>query len=77
MRFKKRLIPKIRFTNYHKEFPITKGIWNRWFVVKKAWAGSIIEIQVRHFQLSLDFRKNCMSDMLLSKGNTMRKGGEK
>ena len=63
-KLKKRLIPNIRFTYYHKSFPITKGIWNEWFKVQKAWAGSIVEIRIRHYQLSLDFRKNFLNDML-------------
>ena len=66
--FKKRLIPKIRFTNFHKLFPITEGIWNKWFDVKKVWGGSIIEIQIKHYQISLDFRKNWLDDMAACKG---------
>ena len=67
MKFKKKLIPKISFTNYHKEFPITKGIWNEWIKINKAWGGSILEIRCKHWQLSLDFRKNWMADMLFKK----------
>jgi len=66
MKLKKRLIPKIRFTNYHKLFPITRGIWNEWFKCQRMWGGSIVEIRVKHYQLSLDFRKNWMKDMLYS-----------
>jgi len=66
-KLKRRVIPRVRFTNFHKKFPISKGIWNEWFMVRRMWMGSIIEIQVRHYQISLDFRKNWMNDMLLKK----------
>ena len=63
MKLKKRIIPKIRFTNYHKDIPASKGIWTKWLDINKAWGGSIINIQVKHYQLCLDFRKDWIDDL--------------
>lgn len=58
-----RLFPKIRFINYHKSCPASKGIWKQWFQVKRFWGGKIIEINIRHLGISIDFRKNWIEDM--------------
>lgn len=60
---RKRLIPKIRVGNYHKTVPASKGIWTKWFHVEKFWGGSIIQIQIKHYFVSLDFRKSWVEDM--------------
>lgn len=62
-KFKRRIIPKISFINYHKSVPISKGIWNKWLSVSRAWSGNIIMVQIKHFAIELDFRKNWLNDM--------------
>ena len=64
-KFRKRLFPKVRFTNFHETFPISKGIWNEWFNIQRTWGGSIIELRIKHYQISLDFRKNWLDDMAI------------
>jgi hypothetical protein len=63
MKFKKRIIPKIRFINYHKAVSASKGIWNKWFCIERWWGGSIVNVRAKHYCLSFDFRKNWLSDM--------------
>ena len=59
-----RLIPKIRYTNYIKQFPNSRDIWQKWFAVGRLWSGRIIEINVKHHALTFDFRKNWLADMV-------------
>jgi len=61
---KKRIIPKIRFINYHKQFPTSTGAFKRLFYINTRWGGDIINIGILHYAVSLDFRKNWLDDML-------------
>lgn len=62
-----RIIPKIRFVNYHKAFPMAKGLWKDWFKIEKYWSGKIIQIYIRQYCICLDFRKNWIADMFPKK----------
>ena len=61
-----RVIPQIRYVNYHRAYPNTKGTncWKRWFSVERYWHGRIININVRHHSLILDFNRNWLADMI-------------
>lgn len=60
-----RIVPKVRFTNYRKLYPQGgENCWKQWVSVSRRWRGRIININVRHFQLSLDFRRNWIADMV-------------
>ncbi len=60
-----RIIPKIRYTNFRKEFPnCTEGCFKRWFVIERFWGGKIIDVQIKHHQISFDFRANWLLDMI-------------
>ena len=58
-----RLIPKVSYTNYHKQFPNFKWLWTKWFSIDRFWYGKIIEISVKHRVITLDFRQNWLADM--------------
>jgi len=66
MRLKRRLFPKVRYTNFHKQYPKTLAypIFKAWVRVKWYWGGNIVNMQVKHHQLSFDFRRNWMEDMI-------------
>lgn len=60
-----RLIPKIRFTNYRKEFPnISSDAFQTPFRINRYWRNRIIEIHIKHYSVSFDFRKNWVLDMM-------------
>jgi hypothetical protein len=62
----KRMIPKLRWVNYHKEFPQTEdgACWKRGFGFDKYWGGLIWTFSFRHYALILDFRRNWLADMI-------------
>jgi hypothetical protein len=63
MNFK--LIPKINYTNFRKEYGICGAMaFKRWFYFERFWSGKIINIGIKHFHVSFDFRKNWLMDML-------------
>ena len=41
-----------------------KHTFNKWFDVGRVWGGRIIEVRVKHHQLSFDFRRNWLADMV-------------
>ncbi len=55
---------KISFINYRKSFPTMVGGFNKWFQIKRFWSGRIININVKHYAISLDLRKNWIADMI-------------
>ena len=59
-----RLIPKIRFTNYRKEYPnMSINCFKDLFSIQRWWRNRIIDISVKHYTLSFDFRRNWLMDM--------------
>ena len=63
-----RILPKISYTNWHKQPNVPRGLWKQWLQIKRFWGGRIIYIQVRHHQIELDFRKNWLADMAHGNG---------
>lgn len=61
-----RFIPRISYTNFRKEYSLPRRnlAFREWFSVKRYWGGRIINVCVRHFQLSFDFRKNWLADFV-------------
>jgi hypothetical protein len=60
---KKKLIPKIQFTNYRKEFPnMSENCMKQLLSVNRYWSGGIIVIGIKHYSISLDFRKDWIAD---------------
>ena len=60
-----RLIPKVGFTNYHKEFPQTIGVyWKDWLYFQRNWGGALWNLRVRHFEIEIDFRRCWITDMI-------------
>lgn len=59
-----RLVPKIRFVNYRKEFPnMGSTAFAKWFYAERRWSGRIINIGVKAWAVVLDFRKDWIADM--------------
>lgn len=58
-----RILPKISYTNFRKEYPNMGGCFKKWFNIQRFWGGKIIYINIKHHQLSFDFRKNWLVDM--------------
>lgn len=59
-----RLIPKIRFTNYKREFPkMGKDCFSKPFWFQRMWRGRLVEIFIKHYSVTFDFRKNWLLDM--------------
>lgn len=60
-----RLTPKISFINYRKEFKnISNNCFSKLFSISKYWKGRIVNVEVKHYCLSFDFRKNWLLDMV-------------
>lgn len=59
-----RILPSIYFTNYRKTSPNAGNCFKRWFSVTRFWGWKLIYITVKHFQVTLDFRKNWVADMV-------------
>lgn len=59
-----KLIPKIQFVNFLKQYPQSKDCWKEWFSIQKYWKGKIINIHIKHFCIVLDFRKNWIKDFI-------------
>jgi hypothetical protein len=66
---KRRIIPKLGYVNYRTAFPnLCDGVFNRWLSIHRYWGGRIVEVTVLHHQLSLDFRRNWVDDMINTNG---------
>ncbi len=62
-----RVIPRIRFVDYHKEFPVSKSVkstWKRALDIQCLWNGKIIHITIKHYAIVFDFRHNWLADMI-------------
>ena len=60
-----RIFPKIKYTNFRKKYSnIGRDCFTEWFSIERFWGGRIIEICVKHRQISLDFRRNWVEDMI-------------
>jgi hypothetical protein len=60
-----RIIPKVSWCNFRKLYPRKLDhVFKQWFYCERMWGGKIINIGVRHYQLTLDFRKNWLLDMI-------------
>lgn len=60
-------MPKIKFINYHNKFPWIKEsgtAYTRWFSFDRYWMGKIWQITVKHYAISIDFRRNWIADMV-------------
>ena len=57
---------KIRYTNFKNHFPNCNcnAVYTQWFYIERRWGGKIINIGVKWHQLSFDFRKNWIMDMM-------------
>jgi len=59
-----RIIPKIRFVNYRKEFPnMSASCFTEWFYISRSWKGRFISIGIKDRALKLDFRRNWIADL--------------
>lgn len=60
-----RLLPKVRFINYRREFPnMGPSVFSEWFTIDKKWSGRLIFIHVKAFAVCLDFRRDPVADMM-------------
>lgn len=59
-----KFIPRIKYVNYRKEYPISEKAFSKWLTITRYWFGRIISITVKHHELSFDFRKNWLYDMV-------------
>lgn len=57
--------PSVRYVNFHKSYPqlVGNSPFKSWFYVNRRWSGKIINIGIRHHQLTFDFRKNAWADL--------------
>jgi len=60
---------KISYVNFKKEFPaVRKGVcsFDRWFYFERRWSGKIINIGVKHHQITIDLRttKSIYKDLI-------------
>lgn len=60
---KRRIFPLISYCNFHRKYPQSRGVWKRWFQVKRYWSDALVMISIRHHQLTLDFRLNVLADL--------------
>ena len=58
-----RLIPRLSYVNYAKEYPQSQ-CWKTWFYIHRFWGGRIINIGILSRALVLDFRRDWLADML-------------
>ena len=59
-----RIIPKISYINYKKDFPnMENNCFTKWFEVRRAWGGRLIYISVKARTIELDFRKDWLAEM--------------
>lgn len=58
-----RLVPRVRYVNYHKEFPQAADCWKEWFSVNRYWSGRIVHVGIRARALVFDFRRDWIADM--------------
>jgi hypothetical protein len=64
-RRKWRLWPSVTYTNYRKACPtLGPGCFRDWLAIRRYWSGRIISVCVRHHELSFDFRRNWIADMV-------------
>jgi len=50
---------KIRYVNFKKEFPaVASGrcAFKKWFYFNRMWSGKIINIGIKHHQITIDLR---------------------
>lgn len=60
-----RLLPRISYVNYRKEYPqASKRCWRAWFSITRYWGDRLIYVSVRGRTLILDFRANWFLEML-------------
>jgi hypothetical protein len=60
-----RVVPKIHFVNFRKEYPnMGRGCFTKWFEVTRYWGGRIININIKSFTIVFDFRRNWVVDMV-------------
>ena len=52
---------KISYVNFKKEFPVVRNrvaVFDKWFYYDKFWGGKIINVGIKHHQITIDFRSN-------------------
>lgn len=58
-----RWLPRVRYTNYKKQYENINGVFNQWFLFSRYWNSRIIKISILHHEISFDFRLNWLADM--------------
>jgi len=66
MRKKRRLIPRVYYTNFRRRYgaSLDKDCFRRWLSIRRYWGGALIYIGVLHHQLAFDFRSDVLADLL-------------
>lgn len=60
-----RIIPRLSFINYKKNFPnMGDDCFNKIFNIHRAWGGRLIYIHIKHFAVELDFRYSWINDLI-------------
>ncbi len=54
---------KLRYTNMKKEFPNIRDCFHNWFSFCRFWDGRLIKIGIKHHVLTIDLRRDWISDM--------------
>lgn len=60
---KRRFLPRVSCCNFRKKYPNLGNCFTEWLSIRRFWSGRIINIYVKHYMVSLDFRANWISDM--------------
>lgn len=68
-----RILPRVSYTNFRKEgCSPSKTAFNSWFSFDRYWGGAIWNFTVKHHQISFDFRRNWVADMIHGSTNHIR-----
>lgn len=59
-----RIIPRVSYTNYRKDYGEDAARGFPLFSVRRYWDGRIINVGIRYRVLSFDFRRSWLSDLM-------------
>lgn len=60
---KRRVVPRVSYTNFKRLYPEHYKVFRHWFAVSRYWGGRLINVTVKHHQVTFDFRRDWLADM--------------
>lgn len=67
MKGRRRWIPRI---TWHRYDGVARAAFTQWFAVRRFWSGRLWAITVKHYQMTIDFRSDVLSDLAASPEKT-------